>query len=125
MPLDFHGLDLTHPVNRIPAGRVAMAENVRAYGQGQFELRNALSGPIVVDSSPIVLDSSVQSLARMNDTTPAGPEIGYVLISEDAAGKLYADDTAVASVAIRFRSRPSAPTLRFSRGPTSPMTRRM
>lgn len=97
MPLDFHGLDLTHPVNRIPAGRVAMAENVRAYGQGQFELRNALSGPIVVDSSPIVLDSSVQSLARMNDTTPAGPEIGYVLISEDAAGKLYADDTAVAS----------------------------
>ena len=46
MPLDFHGLDLTHPVNRIPAGRVAMAENVRAYGQGQFELRNALSIPV-------------------------------------------------------------------------------
>ena len=93
---NFIGLDLTSPPNRIPAGRVAMAQNVRAYGQGQFELRNALSGAIQVDSSgAIVLDSSVQSIERMNDTTPAGPASGYVLISADSAGNLYVNDSTV------------------------------
>ena len=95
---NFLGLDLTSPPNRVPAGRVLMAANVRAYGEGQFELRNQLSAPISVDGSPpIVLDSSVQSLIRMNDTTPTGPPDGYVLISGDSAGNLYLNDSAIGS----------------------------
>ena len=95
---NFIGLDLTSPPNRVPAGRVLMAANVRAYGQGQFEMRTELSSPISVDSSaPIILDSSVQSLIRMNDTTPTGPPDGYVLISGDSAGNLYVNDSAIGS----------------------------
>ena len=96
-PDNFIGLDLTSPPNRIPAGRVSMAENVRGYGEGQFEIRTALSPTIVVDSSTIQLDSSVQSICRMNDTTPAGPADGFVLITVDKAGNLYANDTIVAT----------------------------
>lgn len=94
---NFIGLDITSPPNRVPPGRVLMAENVRAYGDGQLELRNQLSSPIVLDSSAIVLDSSVQSVARMNDTTPAGPADGYVLISADTGGRLYVNDSSVGS----------------------------
>jgi hypothetical protein len=84
-PDDFKGLDLTSPINRVPPGRVTMAENVRAYLNGGFKPRHPLSDPI------ITIDSSVQSLARMNDTTPAGPVSGYVIISDSAKGHLYAD----------------------------------
>jgi hypothetical protein len=83
-PDNFGGIDLTSPLNRIPAGSVAMVENIRAYGQGQFELRTQLSAPILTDSS------AVESLARMNDTTPAGPPEGFVLISADTDGNLFA-----------------------------------
>jgi hypothetical protein len=89
-PDNFIGLDLTSPPNRVPAGRTLMASNVRAYGQGQVELRNQLGDPI------ITIDSSVQSLQRMNDTTPAGPESGFVYISEDVGGGLYVDEETVA-----------------------------
>src|ERR1700761_4613994 len=88
---NFHGMDLTSPANRIPAGRTAIATNVRAYGQGQINLRNPLSAPI------ITIDSTVQSLTRMNDTTPAGPVSGYVLISASLSGKLFANSATVAS----------------------------
>lgn len=86
-PDAFHGLDLTSPINRIPGGRVAMAANVRGYGEGRFQLRNVLGDPI------LTLDSSVQSVARMNDTTPAGPGSGYVIISASSSGKIYANAT--------------------------------
>src|ERR1700744_2537494 len=88
-------MDITSPVNRIEPGKSAVAVNARAYGQGQFELRNALSSPVIVDSSAITLHAPVQSLARMNDTTPAGPPDGYVLISADSSGNLYVNDTVV------------------------------
>ena len=90
-PDDFKGIDLTSPINRLGAGKAAMAANVRAYLSGGFKLRNLLSAPI------LTLDSSVQSLVRMNDTTPAGPSSGYVLISGDEAGRIYANDSSVGS----------------------------
>lgn len=90
-PDNFRGIDLISPINRTPAGRVLMAENVRAYLKGGFKLRNALSAPL------ITIDSTVQSLARMNDTTPAGPGSGYVLLSASAAGDVYANAIKVAS----------------------------
>jgi hypothetical protein len=90
-PDGYKGVDLTSPINRVPPGRVAWAENVRAYLSGGFKLRNLLSNPI------ITIDSTVQSLARMNDTTPAGPPSGYVLISASESGHVFADASAVAS----------------------------
>src|SRR5665213_1800214 len=95
-PDNFRGMNIAAPVNRLGPGEVAVAVNTRGYGEGQFELRNQLSNPIVIDSSSIILDSSVQSICRMNDTTPAGPADGFVLISVDAAGNLYANDTIIA-----------------------------
>ena len=108
-PDNFIGLDLTSPSNRVPGGRVLMAANVRAYGPGQVEMRTELSSPIVLDSSAIILDSSVQSLVRMNDTTPAGPADGFVFISVDAA--------------TQFLSFRSVRTHQFSHGPTSSTVR--
>ncbi|MDD1750736.1 MAG: hypothetical protein LUO89_12790, partial [Methanothrix sp.] len=90
-PDNYKGLDVTSPINRVPPGRVAWAENIRAYLSGGFKLRNLLSDPI------ITIDSSVQSLMRMNDTTPAGPPSGYVLISASESGHVFANDSSVAS----------------------------
>jgi hypothetical protein len=73
-----------------------MAVNVRGYEQGTFEMRTSLSSPIFMDSSAIIFDSSVQSIARMNDTTPAGPADGFVFIGVDASGKLYSNDRVIA-----------------------------
>ncbi len=96
-PDNFVGLDLTSPVNRLPAGRSLMAVNVRGYSQGQVEMRTSLSDPVVIDSGAIVMSSAVQSLARMNDTTPAGPASGFVFIGVDEDGNLYVNDTVVAT----------------------------
>lgn len=90
-PDNFHGMDLTSPINRIPAGRVALAQNVRAYNRGSFELRSAQSAPT------LTIDAAVQTIQRMNDTTPAGPSGGYVLISKSASGNLYNNSAIVAN----------------------------
>lgn len=82
-PDNFRGADLTSPLNRIPAGHVAMAQNVRAYVEGGFSLRNGLAPSI------ITVDSSVNSLARMNDTTPEGPPGGFCLIIATDSGTLW------------------------------------
>jgi hypothetical protein len=87
----FKGIDLTSPLNRMPGGRVAMAENVRAYIEGGFTLRNALSNPL------IVVDSSIHTLARMNDTTPAGPDSGYCYIIGTDSGSVFVNNVKVAS----------------------------
>ena len=94
-PDNFKGMDITSPQNRIESGKTALAINARAYGQGQLSLRNVLSSPIVLDSSALILSGSVQSLARMNDTTPDGPADGYVLIAADSSGNLYVNDMIV------------------------------
>jgi len=88
---NFKGMDLTSPLNRIPAGKVALAQNVRAYTEGGFTLRNGLGAPV------ITVDSSINSLCRMNDTTPTGPESGFCYILGTKSGKIYVDSTSVAS----------------------------
>ncbi len=95
-PDNFRGMDLVSPVNRIPAGLTPVAVNVRGYHEGQAQMRTQLSSAVTVDSSPIVLEAPVVSLARMNDTTPAGPPSGFVYIAADENGNLYADDVKVA-----------------------------
>lgn len=71
---DFGGIDLTSPINRIQPTKVAMAANVRAYEKGGFKLRNLLTNAIVTVSS------AIQTIARLNDTTPAGPASGFSYI---------------------------------------------
>lgn len=90
-PDNFGGTDLTSPLNRIPPGKVAIAQNCRAYVDGGFSLRNGLGDPV------ITVDASVNSLCRMNDTTPDGPPSGYCIISATDDGRLYVDSGAVAT----------------------------
>lgn len=71
---DFGGFDVTSPINRIQPSRVAMAANVRAYMKGGFKLRNLLTNALVTVSS------AIQTIARLNDTTPAGPASGFSYI---------------------------------------------
>lgn len=81
--MDFHGLDATSPLNRIRAGFCSLAVNIRRYLVGGFALRNPLSNAICT------LSAVVQSIQRMNDTTPSGPVSGFTILSKDAAGNLY------------------------------------
>lgn len=80
---NFRGTSLTAPINRLEPGQAALAVNVRSYLDGGFMLRNGLSDPIVN------VDSSVNSLCRMNDTTPDGPDQGYCLIVGTDSGAVF------------------------------------
>ena len=81
--MEFRGLDLTSPINRLKAGFAALSVNVRRYLAGGFALRNPLSGALYT------LSAAVQSIARMNDATANGPVSGYIVISVDEAGNVY------------------------------------
>lgn len=83
-------LDLTSPINRLKAGYAAIAVNVRAYLVGGFQLRNLLTAPI------ITISGIISTLARLNDSTPAGPPSGYTLVSL-AGTTLYNNTTSTAT----------------------------
>ena len=90
MALGFHGLDLTNPVNRIPAGRVSIAQNIRAYLAGGISFRNLLTAAFYT------LAAALHTIRRLNDSTPNGPSDGYIFIN-GAGTVLYAGNTAVAT----------------------------
>lgn len=86
----FSGMNLTSPLNRIRAGMVALAVNSRAYFLGGFQLRNLLTNAILTVSGVI------NTLSRLNDSTPAGPLSGYSIVI--AAGtSLFSNQTLVAT----------------------------
>lgn len=82
--MNLRGLDLTRPVNRLLAGFVAVCENVRAYAKGAFQARNFVSEPLLS-----VTGGSINTIRRLNDSTPQGPPAGYTYIVSDNAGNLY------------------------------------
>jgi hypothetical protein len=82
--VNFKGMNTTAPINRIAAGEVALAMNVRAYLSGGFALRNPLSSAIIS-----ALPTPIHTIRRLNDTTPNGPAGGYTLII-GAGTSLYA-----------------------------------
>ena len=88
--MNLRGLDVTSPINRIKAGFCALAVNCRAYALGSFMLRNLLTNAIVTVSGAIT------TLARLNDSTPAGPSSGFTLISL-AGTTLYNNTTPIAT----------------------------
>lgn len=98
--LHFRGLDVTSAINRIGPGFATVAQNCRAYFKGGFKLRNLLSDAI------ITLSAAIQTVARLNDSTPAGPTSGFTYIL--AAGtSLYAGSTGTpAAVATGFTGNP-------------------
>ncbi len=99
-PDNFSGIDLTSPLNRIPPGHVALAVNTRAYVEGGFQLRNGLSDVI------ITVDSSVNSLCRLNDTTPAGPAQGFCTIIVTDSGLLYCNPASALPVVTGLSGNP-------------------
>jgi len=90
VPLDFHGMDLTHPVNRIPSGRVSLAQNIRSYSAGSINFRNLLTAAIETYSV------APHTIRRLNDSTPNGPTDGYILTVGAGTG-IYAGATEVAT----------------------------
>lgn len=88
--MNFRGIDLTSPVNRIRAGYGAVCTNVRAYFLGGFQLRNLLTDAI------LTVSGIINTLTRLNDSTPAGPMSGYTIIT--AAGtSLFNNSTSIAT----------------------------
>lgn len=85
----FGGMNLTDPVNRI-SGKVALALNVRAYLSAGFTLRAVLTNAI------FTFASAIQSIARLNDSTPAGPVSGFSYVIK-AGTVLYNNSTPVAT----------------------------
>lgn len=84
-----HGMNCVLPPDAVPPGKFVYGQNVRAY-VGERTAARAAEG-----SSVMTLGASVHSLRRLNDMTPAGPPLGYILIA-GAAGILYANGIQVA-----------------------------
>ena len=88
--MNFRGLDLTSPINRLEAGRAALAVNVRSYLRGGFTTRTLLTDAL------LTVSAAVNAFARLNDTTPSGPAGGSTLIIS-AGTTLYNNVTQVAT----------------------------
>ncbi|HEX5426659.1 MAG TPA: hypothetical protein VFW94_24315 [Candidatus Acidoferrales bacterium] len=85
--LRFRANDLTSPQNRISAGFCALAVNVRSYFLGGFSLRNSLTNAI------LTVAAAIDTVCRLNDSTPAGPPGGFTYIVKDTSGNVYAGAT--------------------------------
>jgi hypothetical protein len=80
--LDFKGINIAAPLDRMPANKFPYAQNVRRYLQGGILARALESAAL------FTLPSAPYSIRRLNDSTPDGPSSGYALIV-GAGGKLY------------------------------------
>jgi len=90
--LDFRGMDLVNPVDRLAEGKVAFAQNVRRY------LGGGTAGRSLQDSTSYQIPGgfALHSLRRLNDLTPAGPVGGFIIVG-GATDKIYANATQVDS----------------------------
>src|ERR1017187_1140619 len=82
--MNLRGVDLTRPINRLLAGFVAVCQNIRAYAKGAFQTRNFVSTALLT-----ITGGSINTIRRLNDSTPQGPLAGYTYIISDNAGNLY------------------------------------
>ena len=88
--LDFHGMNTVSPPDRLPAGKFVYAQNVRRY------LHDAIAPRAMQDNAVETLPFAVHTLRRLNDSTPAGPPAGFILVG-GALTNLYAGTTPVGS----------------------------
>ena len=73
--LDFGGICLVYPPDRLPPGKYPFAQNVRRYWKGGIIGRNLLTAAIYT------LAAVAHSIRRFNDSTPSGPPSGYTIIN--------------------------------------------
>ncbi len=83
MRLQFGGMNIVLPPDQMPLNKYPFAQNIRAY------LRDQIIARATEDSSVCTLPYAVHSLRRLNDTTPAGPPQGFILVA-GASTNLYA-----------------------------------
>lgn len=81
--MEFRGIGLAQPINRLASGFCAVAVNVRAYLRGSILPRTALTDAI------LTVGDAIQTIHRLNDSTPAGPVAGFTYNVKDSAGNLY------------------------------------
>ena len=89
--IDFHGMNTVRPPDAMPPGKYPFAQNIRAY------MRDGVTSRATQDSSVMRMDSgAVHSLRRLNDSTPAGPAAGFILVG-GVSTSLYANASVVDS----------------------------
>lgn len=82
--MNLRGIDATRPINRLIAGFVSVCQNIRNYAKGSFLARNFVSRSILTISG-----GNVNTIRRLNDSTPQGPAAGYTYIISDDQGNLF------------------------------------
>lgn len=90
MRLQFRGMNVVLPPDKMPPGKYPYAQNVRAYQ------RDRVLGRATLDAAVETLPNSVHSLRRLNDLTPAGPTAGFILVA-GVGNLLMANQTIVDS----------------------------
>lgn len=80
------GMNTVLPPDLLPPGKSPYLQNVRSYLQGRIK------GRATQTSAVNTISGAVNSLRRLNDTTPAGPASGYALISGSQSGFLYCNN---------------------------------
>lgn len=90
MRLQFRGMNIMLPPDQMPPHKYPYAQNVRAYLRDRITAR-------AVEAAPVeTLPFAVHSLRRLNDSTPAGPAQGFILVA-GASTNLYANTLQVDS----------------------------
>lgn len=72
--LQFGGMNTVMPPDQMPPNKYPYAQNVRSY------VRQRVGPRAAQDDAVVVAAGSVHSICRLNDSTPAGPASGYVLV---------------------------------------------
>jgi hypothetical protein len=90
MRLRFLGMNTMLPPDKMPPNKFPYAQNCRAY------LRDRIVGRSLQDDPVQTLPFAVHSIRRLNDSTPAGPATGFILV-EGASANLYANSVQVDS----------------------------
>lgn len=91
--MEFRGFSVAQPINRLAAGFAALACNVRAYLRGSYLPRTRLTDAI------LTVSAAIQTIHRLNDSTPAGPGGGFTYNAKDSAGNLYTGVTGTLTAA--------------------------
>lgn len=91
------GMNTVLPPDLLPPGKYPYLQNVRSRVKGRITGRPTQGAPVQG-----AVGGAVHSLRRLNDSTPAGPPAGYVLVI-GAAGTMYVN---AASVATGFSGNP-------------------
>lgn len=89
-PFDFRGMNIMSPPDRMPPGKFPFAQNVRRVVDRGAAARPAQG--VALHTLP----SAPHTIRRLNDSTPNGPGLGYVVVI-GADGEIFLDAVQVDS----------------------------